>query len=265
MVKRTNPLLIVSTILFSIIFILPFIIIIIWSFTKQWPWPRLFPENLTFDSWRYIFSPTGQAWRGLMNSTHIAFWTLLFNLCLAIPAAKAMVQRSFIGKGLAYLILLSPLFIPITAAVMGLHLVAIRLHWLPDVIAVSLAHTIITFPYMFAVVWFQFRLLGSTLQEAAKSLGASSWQTFFLIELPLVRQAIYLGSLLVIIVSFSQYIPTWIMSGGAMVTLPMIIFPFADSGNSSIVAAYSLWFFIPIMLVVICYLFLLKMASGKGR
>jgi putative spermidine/putrescine transport system permease protein len=67
------------------------------------------------------------------------------------------------------------------------------------------------------------------------------------------------------IISMSQYLPTWIMSGGTLLTLPLIIFPFASNGNASLVSAYSLLFFVPILLLVVVYFILLHIHCEKRR
>ena len=67
-----------------------------------------------------------------------------------------------------------------------------------------------------------------------------------------------LACLLVVVISMSQYLPTWIMSGGTLMTLPLIIFPFASSGNASMVAVYCLWFFVPVIVLVLIYYVFLK-------
>ncbi|MBM4762964.1 spermidine/putrescine ABC transporter permease [Bacillus sp. B15-48] len=242
---------------------LPFFSLLIWSFTKLWPWPELFPAKLSLDSWRYLFSPSGRAFEGLFNSIIIAIITVCFNIVLGFPAARTLSQQAFNGKGLIFALLLSPLFIPMTVSVMGLHHLAIRMDFLPTFVGVVLTHTIITLPYFIVMLWYQFNLLGFKLQEAAKSLGASRWKVFLWVELPLVIPAILVASLLVIVISMSQYLPTWIMSGGTLMTLPLIIFPFANSGNASIVAVYSIWFFVPVIFLVLIYYVLLKWYNKK--
>ena len=61
-----------------------------------------------------------------------------------------------------------------------------------------------------------------------------------------------------------QYLPTWIMSGGTLMTLPLIIFPFASSGNASMVAVYCLWFFVPVIVLVLIYYVFLKWYNKRG-
>lgn len=52
---------------------------------------------------------------------------------------------------------------------------------------------------------------------------------------------------------------------GTLITIPLVIFPFASSGNSSLVSAYSLAFFGPILVLLMVYFLLLQIHSRKIR
>ena len=242
---------------------LPFIPLVIWSFTKHWPWPLLLPEKWSIESWTYLFSISGRAHEGILNSLIVAFLALLGNILLGIPAARGLAQNEFIGKNSVFAILLAPLFIPYTVSIIGMHDFALQFDFLNDYVSAALAHILVTFPYFVATIWFQYRLMGTKLREAASILGASEWKIFMWIEFPLLVPSLLLGSFLVIVISYSQYLPTWIMSGGTLLTLPLVIFPYANSGNSSIVSAYSLLFFAPILILLIIYFLLLRINNKK--
>lgn len=245
--------------------VVPFIPLMIWSMTKHWPWPLLLPQDFTWAAWVYIFSPSGRGLGGLLNSLIIAFLTLAINIVLGIPAARILAQRQFIGKMFVFLVFLSPLFVPFTASMIGMYSFSMEMDFLNEYVRVTLAHVLITIPYFIATVWYQYKSLGTDMLEAAKSLGANVWQILLWIELPQLIPALSLGSVFVFIISLSQYLPTWIMSGGTMLTLPVIIFPFASSGDASIVAAYSLWFFVPIISMVIIHFFILRIHKRYYR
>ncbi len=189
-----------------------------------------------------------------MNSWAVAGLTLFFNLVLGLPAARTLALRSFRGKRWLFGLFLAPLFVPFTVTVMGMHLWISR--WPGEFLhlKVALAHLLPTLPYFIALLWYQYRLLGGHLQEAARTLGAHSWQIFRWVELPLLWPGLAMGSLLVALISLSQYIITWVASGGMLLTLPLLMFPFASSGKASLVAAYSLWYIWPVLCLYVIYL-----------
>lgn len=59
-----------------------------------------------------------------------------------------------------------------------------------------------------------------SLEETARSLGASPWRSFWLIEVPLARHGILNGALLVFAISVSSYVVPTVMGGSAVPTLP---------------------------------------------
>ena len=243
--------------------ILPIIPLIFWSFTKLWPWPQLIPETFSLASWKYLFSGSGRAFEGLFNSLAVMILTVGGNILLGLPAAKSLSQREFFGRGFAFIVLLSPLFIPMTVSIMGIHGIAIQLDFLHGYFHVAMAHMLVTMPYFIVMLWYQYKLLGLKLQEAAFSLGAGRLKTFLWIELPLITPALLLACLMVSVISLSQYLPTWIMSGGTLLTLPLIIFPYASSGNASIVSVYSIWFLLPVFILVSLYFVCMKIHHKK--
>src|SRR4051794_20563522 len=100
MVKRVC--IVLLTVIFALFLCLPFIPLVIWSFTKHWPWPLLLPEKWSYESWHYLFSISGNAWEGIFNSLIIAAITLIGNLILGIPASRALAQNDFIGKRIVF-------------------------------------------------------------------------------------------------------------------------------------------------------------------
>lgn len=44
------------------------------------------------------------------------------------------------------------------------------------------------------------------------------------------------------LVSLSQYLITFLVGGGRVVTIPILLFPFAGSGDPTIAAVYTLMF-----------------------
>lgn len=63
-----------------------------------------------------------------------------------------------------------------------------------------------------------------SLEEAARSLGARRWQTFWKITVPMSMPGILAGLLLVFAISFSSYVVPTLMGGWKVVVLPIHIY-----------------------------------------
>jgi putative spermidine/putrescine transport system permease protein len=68
------------------------------------------------------------------------------------------------------------------------------------------------------------------------------------------------GGLFAFIISWSQYVLTLLMGGGEVITLPVLLFAFANSGDNPITAALSLVFIAPVFLL---FLFTARYLTGR--
>ncbi len=69
------------------------------------------------------------------------------------------------------------------------------------------------------------------------------------------------GALFAFIISWSQYLLTLLIGGGSVVTLPVLLFSFANSGDQPITAALSLVFIAP---AVIFLLFTARFLTARS-
>jgi putative spermidine/putrescine transport system permease protein len=108
-----------------------------------------------------------------------------------------------------------------------------------------LAHLIPTTPYMVMLMASVFANYDVQFEQQARVLGASPWRTFRYITMPAILPGLAVSSLFVFLLSWSQYVLTLIIGGGTIITLPMLLFSFARSGDNAITAALSLVFIAP--------------------
>lgn len=66
--------------------------------------------------------------------------------------------------------------------------------------------------------------INPSLEEAARSLGATRWQSFWKVTVPMSMPGILAGMLLVFAISFSSYVVPTLMGGWKVVVLPIHIF-----------------------------------------
>lgn len=107
--------------------------------------------------------------------------------------------------------------------------------------------------------------INPALEEAARSLGARRWQTFWKITIPLSMPGILAGLLLVFAISFSSYVVPTLMGGWKVVVLPIHIFQqVAELGKWQFGAAIAAIMFAISFLVMLIYQRAAIQASG-GR
>ncbi len=104
---------------------------------------------------------------------------------------------------------------------------------------VILAHVSFCLAYVVIVILARLRSFDPALEEAALDLGATEWQVFRRVTLPLLLPAIVAAALLCFTVSFDDYVITSLVAGVNSETLPMIIYAMARRGASPEVNAVS--------------------------
>ena len=92
------------------------------------------------------------------------------------------------------------------------------------VVTIIIAH--VAFNVSFVAILVRVRLEGMDrhLEEAAMSLGADEWTTFWRVTVPLLWPSIVAGALLAFTMSFDDYVITSMVAGPGSSTLPIAIY-----------------------------------------
>ena len=229
-------------ILLVIFIIMPFIPLVLSSLSFGWQWPNLLPESFSFRAWEYVVTGSSGTWQAVRMSLLIAFVVTVVNIFLAVPAAIALVRYQLRFKWLWETILFAPIVIPPFVAVMGIHLTFLRLGLTETIFGVVLAHISPTLPYMVRAVIISYATLSVDWENQARMLGAGPGSRFYHVVLPHLLPGIAAGASLSILISLSQYLITFIIGSGQVVTLPILLFPFISGGDPAVASAYSLLF-----------------------
>jgi spermidine/putrescine transport system permease protein len=91
-------------------------------------------------------------------------------------------------------------------------------------VTVVIAH--VTFCIGFVAIIVRARLAGmdESVFEAARDLGATPWQTFRLVTLPLIMPGVIAGALMAFTLSIDDFVITFFTSGVGTKTLPLEIY-----------------------------------------
>lgn len=249
--KKSN--FIYSGIMYFLIFVLifPLVILLIWSVTNNWPWPRIFPDSFGLRGYRYIFSFSNNVIKVLLFSVWLSSIVTLITLIISIPAAKALGVYNFKGKKFIKILVLAPIIVPPLTVVMGIHVAFIKLGLANTFWGVVLVHLIPCLPYGIRILTDVFEIIGESMEMQARVLGAKPMQVFFRITLPLITPGLISAGSLIFIVSFSQYFLTFLIGGGRIVTFSMLLFPYIQSGDRMMASAFSVVFIFTVLIVLL--------------
>ncbi len=239
---REKRSLIFNTIMYVLIFLLvfPLLVLIVWSFSKSWPWPHMLPSEMGLRGWTYFFEPTSKAIKSLLYSVWLSAVVTVITIIISIPASKALGIYNFKGKKVVEFLILAPLIVPPVAIAMGIHISFIKMGLANTFIGVVLVHLVPCIPYSVRVLKNVFEITGESLEMQARVLGAGPFQTFKNVTLPIIAPGIVSAASLVFIISFSQYFLTFLIGGGRVVTFSMMMFPFVQSGDRMMASVYSI-------------------------
>ncbi|MFN8528862.1 MAG: carbohydrate ABC transporter permease [Anaerolineae bacterium] len=141
------------------------------------------PSGINFDNVR-IMIETYAFLRSLGNSVLIVGSALALSLILGSLAAFAVAKLEFRGKRLFFLFLISLQLIPGQVLLIPIYLVFSRLGMINNYLSVILMYTVGSLPFSIFFLSASFRSLPNELMEAAKIDGASLWQVYRFIVLP---------------------------------------------------------------------------------
>ncbi|GKT15082.1 ABC transporter permease subunit [Acidovorax sp. SUPP2522] len=179
----------------------------------------------------------------------LALLCVLGNLLLGVPCAYALARSRSRWARLFEELLTLPVAVPGLASALALILAYGQLSGFRQSFAfILVGHMVFTLPFMVRTVGsaFQKNELRS-LEEAARSLGASFAQRFLGVLVPAVLPAIVAGSLMVFTLSVGEFNLTWMLHTPLTRTLPVGLADSYASMRIEIGSAYTLVFLIVIL------------------
>jgi putative spermidine/putrescine transport system permease protein len=159
----------------------------------------------------------------LWLSVRAALLATTISLLLGSAAAFAVHRFRFFGREAVSFLLVLPLALP--GIITGMALNSFFTFWGIDLsyLTIVIGHATFCIVIVYNNVVARLRRTSTSLVEASMDLGASGWQTFRHITLPMISTALLAGGLLAFALSFDEVIVTT-FTAGAQNTLPIWIF-----------------------------------------
>lgn len=222
---------------FNLVFLyLPIVVLLVFSFNASrfaaswqgfsWHWYDLLLQDSA------LHTATG-------NSLVVAMASTVLVTVLGIPAALGLERLKRRSQHILGGMFLLPLVIPEVMMGVSLLLFFVMIGMPLSLATVMLGHAAFNLPVVIVLVRAKLRKLDPRLQEAAADLGASPWQVFRLVTLPLLRPAIFGAVLMAFTVSLDDFIVTFFVAGPGATTLPLKVYSMIKSGVSPEINALS--------------------------
>jgi putative spermidine/putrescine transport system permease protein len=256
---------------FLVFFVVPALSLFGIGFNKAVPGVVTLTSNFTFDNFVRIFTRP-LYYMAIVRSIWIAVVVAGAALLLGYPLAFLIAKTEHPGRNTFLMILvLSSMQLDMVIRMYGLMvlmgdtgLINQALIWsglisepLPlmyNTFGVIVGLVQITLPFMVLSLIGIIKAIHPSLEEAARSLGATRWQAFRTVILPLSMPGILAGSLLVFALSISSYIVPALMGGWKVMVLPIHIYQqIAETGKWQFGAAIAVVLFATSLLAVFIY------------
>ena len=234
--KEKNPGLILalpSIILLVICFILPLLLVVLYAFQQ----PYSFEISFDFSILNFI-DFFGEGYYSTLGwSILLAFLTTVILFLLCYPCAYGMAEVFPKASIWITLLLVMPIFVTSNIRLFGWTLILIKggylsflTSWIPGMEHAEFLYNFpiillgmvnIYLPFMLFPIELGIFMVDDEAVEAAIDLGASRWQVLKEVELPMASAGIFIGCLLVFVLSLGAMVEAQVLGGSTVV-------PFAD-------------------------------------
>ena len=214
------------------------------------PWPT----HVTLDNYITAFSTNlgNHFGRALLNSLIIGVVTTAVGLAAGVFAAYALSRLNFPGKFLVTGFILAASMFPLVALVTPLFQLFTNIHWMGTYQALIIPDISFVLPLTIYTLTAFFNEMPWELEEAARIDGATPWQAFRKVILPLAAPGLFTTAILAFISAWNEFLIasqlsddstqpvtvaiasfagaqphqepyTTIMAAGTIVTVPLVI------------------------------------------
>ncbi len=234
--------------------ILPMIVIFPVSLTDRY-YLSLPQDHLSLEHYGKFFSneiwlsATGQSLIIAIASTICALilGTLCAIGCWRISSRLSEAVRSF---------MLLPIIVPTVVQALALYRFWIDLRIVDTYLGVILAHTLVSTPYVVITVSASLATFDVRIEQAARNLGASIWQTIRMVIVPSVMPGVLSGAIFAFTISFDEIVMVLFITSRNIYTLPKRIWNGIQDHLDPTIAAVATMLIVATLLLLLLELWL---------
>lgn len=205
------------------------------------------------------YHPTTEQFRGLaamdtfitsaFTSMKVALLSVVISLMIGTPAAYALVRYRFPGIMVLATLLISVRLFPDIVSIVPVVEAFIRFGLVNSVLGVSMAHSLLSIPYVIFIAMGVFETIPKDLDEQAQILGASKLYSFTRIILPVALPGLAAAAIYVFLLSWDEFIFAYfLLAFGSHSTLPVLLQKMLSwTPQHNLLAAISVMLSIPVI------------------
>jgi putative spermidine/putrescine transport system permease protein len=217
-----------------------------------------FPMRGTSLHWfRHLFEQqaVGDIWGSFRRSLALGLMVMVTTVVLSVMGGLAFRKR-FRGSGVLFYLIITALVIPSILISLGVGLVfsqsGLTVHWSTSGFGAQLTWTL---PFGLLIMFAVFNSFDKSNEEAARDLGATSWQTLWHVVLPIIGPSLIGVALFGFTLSYDEFART-LLTSGSYNTLPLEIFGMTTNVTTPVLYALGTLTTIFSLLMIGLFLFL---------
>ncbi|OIH95676.1 ABC transporter permease [Curtobacterium sp. MCBA15_001] len=209
--------------------LVPIVAMVVYSFNDA-PTNRLsFAWNGFTTYWYANLVNVSGLGSAFVTSVVVAFLAAIVSVAIGLPLALALERYRFPGRGVVNSVVFADIAAPSIVVGSASLSFFLSIGLGTGFLTVLLTH--VAFDVAYVVVVLRARIAGTSrvLEEAAGDLGATPFQAFRLVTLPLLAPGMLAAGLLALAMSIDDYVITSFVAGPA-VTFPLFVYGAAKAG-----------------------------------
>jgi molybdate/tungstate transport system permease protein len=205
-----------------------------------------------------------EVYSSIFLTLRASLWSTLVALITGVPLAWILSRREFKGKKLIEGLIDLPVMIPHTAAgiallgVWGRQSLFVKTTGISIIgteIAISMGMFFVSAPFLVNAVKEGFKLTDYRYEKTALTLGATPWQAFYSVSLPMVKKSIISGSIMMWGRGISEFGAVIILAYHPMVTPVLIFERFQNFGLKYALPVTGLLMLVSLMIFILLRFF----------
>ena len=178
----------------------------------------------------------GDIWGSFRRSLMLGFMVMVTTIVVSVMGGLAF-RKKFPGSTVLFYLIITALVIPSILISLGVGLLfsqaGINVHWSTSGFGSQLTWTL---PFGLLIMFAVFNRFDKSYEEAARDLGATSWQTIRHVVLPIIAPSLIGVALFGFTLSYDEFART-LLTSGSKNTLPLEIYGMTTNVTSPVLYA----------------------------
>lgn len=220
-------------------------------------------QGFTFEWYAALFEDA-DLWRACRNSLMVAGAATFIATVIGTATALAIERYRFRFRAALVRCLYLPIIIPDIVLAIALLSFYVQTHIPLGLTSLIIAHGVFNIAYVTIVVRARLQGYDNSVEDAALDLGATEWQTFWRITLPLIAPGIIGGALLAFTLSIDDFVITFFTAGVGWTTLSVHIYSLLKFGITPKINAISTMLLVNSIVFILLFLRFRKKGARNG-